>query len=185
MLRPWSLLESRQVFDAGLFQVRCDRAQSPRTGKSCDLHVIQMADWLMVVPLNSAGRLVMVRQYRHAARDFSLEVPGGLHDDEGNASGRQPEDGAKRELMEETGYGGGAWSFLGQLRPQPALLANRVWIYLAEDVRPMSAQNLDAGEDIEIDLVDPKQLSERIASGEINNAMTVAALFLAQQSGHL
>lgn len=185
MLQPWPLLASQPVFDAGLCQISRDRARSPRTGEERDFHVIHMADWLIVVTLDAAGQLVMVRQYRHASRKFSLEAPGGLYNECDLAIPQSPEQGAARELMEETGYGGGEWLFLGKLSPQPALLANRVWIFLARNVLPTAAQDLDPGEDIEVVQIRRNELGARIANGEINNAMTLAAFFLAQQAGYL
>ncbi len=183
LIRPWPLIDSKTVFNAGLFRVSCNRARSPRTGGECDFHVIHMVDWLLAVPLTTDGELVMVRQYRHGSREASLEVPGGLYD----TTSERPEQGTLRELTEETGYGntGNEMLFLGKLRPQPALLSNRVWIYLAKDVRPKTKPELDAGEDIEVVLLTPHEVPARIASGEINNAMTVAALSLAQLAGHL
>jgi 8-oxo-dGTP pyrophosphatase MutT (NUDIX family) len=141
-----------------------------------------MADWLMVVPLTREGRLVLVRQYRHGSRETGLEVPGGLHD----CHGETPEQGAVREVAEETGYenDGEPLVFLGELRPQPALLSNRVWIYLARDLRPLARPELDSSEDIDVVLIEPREIPSLIASREINNAMTVAALSLAQLGGH-
>ncbi|MFH1870451.1 MAG: NUDIX hydrolase [Pseudomonadota bacterium] len=171
------------MFDSGLLQVVRDRARSPRTGGERDFHVIRMVDWLMTVPLTEDKKLVLVRQYRHGSREASLEVPGGLHD--GDTTAESPDQGAARELAEETGYSGGTWTFLGQLRPQPALFSNRAWIYLARDVRTTKAPKPDAGEDIEVVLLDAQEIPARIASGEINNAMTVAALALAFYGGYL
>lgn len=179
-ISPWPLLASEQVFDAGLFQVARDRARSPRTGAAHDFHVLGMADWLMVVALTREGRLVLVRQYRHGSRETGLEVPGGLHQ-----AGEARERGAARELLEETGYGGGAWRLLGGLRPQPALLSNRAWIYLAVDLEQRAAPEQDAGEDIEVQLLWPDEVRDCIAAGRIDNAMSVAALALAQLGGHL
>lgn len=181
MIRSWPLLASEPVFDAGLFRVTRDRARSPRTGGERDFHVVHMADWLLVVPVTEEGRLVLVRQYRHGSRAASLEVPGGLHD----GAGERPQEGAARELAEETGYGGGQLILLGELSPQPALLANRAWIYLAQGVRLTGNPEPDAGEDIEVLLLDPEEVSAHIAGGEMNNAMTVAALALARFGGHL
>jgi ADP-ribose pyrophosphatase len=181
MIQPWPRLASRTVFDAGLFSVTRDRTRSPRTGRERDVYVVHMVDWLMTVPVTEAGELVMVRQYRHGSGEAGLEVPGGLHD----AAGEQPAEGAARELAEETGYGGGTLSFLGELRPQPALMSNRVRIYLAHGVRRMAAPQPDAGEDLEVVLLDPGEVAARIASGELNNAMTVTALALARFGGHL
>lgn len=171
------------MFDTGLLQVTRDRARSPRTGSERDFHVIRMVDWLMAVPLTEDNKLVMVRQYRHGSRETSLELPGGLHG--GHTADESPEQGAARELAEETGYSGGAWTFLGQLRPQPALFSNRAWIYLARDVRLTGAPELDAGEDIEVALINVREVPARITGGEINNAMTVAALALALYGGYL
>lgn len=181
MIRPWPRLASQPVFDAGLFRVTRERTRSPRTGGERDVYVVHMADWLMTVPFTAQGELVLVRQYRHGSGEASLEVPGGLHD----ATKEPPEQGAARELAEETGYGDGVLSFLGELRPQPALLSNRVRIYLAQGIRRTAAPQPDAGEDIEVVLLDPREVPARIASGEINNAMTVTALALARFGGHL
>jgi 8-oxo-dGTP pyrophosphatase MutT (NUDIX family) len=183
MIHPWPLIASQLVFDTGFFRVTRDRACSPRTGGERDFHLIHMADWLMVVPLTREGRLVLVRQYRHGSRETGLEVPGGLHDRDGEGPGQ----GAVREVSEETGYGndGEPLVFLGELRPQPALLSNRVWIFLARNVRPLAGQKLDPGEDIEVVMIEPHEIPARIASGEINNAMTVAVLSLAHLGGHL
>jgi 8-oxo-dGTP pyrophosphatase MutT (NUDIX family) len=181
MTRPWPLVASEPVFDAGLFRVTKDRACSPRTGGERDFYLLHMVDWLMAVPLTVDGKLVMVRQYRHGSRAPSLEVPGGLHD----GAGERPEQGAARELAEETGYGGGEFSFLGELRPQPALMSNRVRIYLAKGVRKTAEARPDAGEDIEVVLLERREVPARIAGGEIDNAMTVAALALASFGGHL
>jgi ADP-ribose pyrophosphatase len=181
MIRPWPQLASEPVFDAGLFSVTRDRTRSPRTGAERDVYVLHMPDWLMTVALTGGGELVMVRQYRHGSREASLEIPGGLHD----AAGERPEQGAARELAEETGYGGGVLELLGELRPQPALMSNRVRIYVAHGVRRISPPRPDAGEDIEVALVDPGELPARIACGEINNAMTVTALALTRFGGRL
>lgn len=180
-IRPWPLIASEPVFDAGLFRVTRDRARSPRTGDERNFYVVHMADWLMTVPLTTDGKLVLVRQYRHGSREPSLEVPGGLHD----GAGERPEEGAARELAEETGYGGGKLAFLGELRPQPALISNRVRIFLAKGVERIAAPAPDAGEDIEVVLLDPREAAARIAGGEMNNAMTVTALALARFGGHL
>lgn len=181
MIQSWPQLASRTVFDAGLFRVTRDRTRSPRTGAERDVYVLHMVDWLMTVPLTAAGELVLVRQYRHGSRQASLEIPGGLHD----GALEEPEEGAARELAEETGYGGGTLQFLGELRPQPALMSNRVRVYLARGVRRIAAPEPDAGEDLEVVLADPREIPARIASGEMNNAMTVSALALARFGGHL
>ncbi|MBU0515381.1 MAG: NUDIX hydrolase, partial [Proteobacteria bacterium] len=102
-LKDWPLVSSEPIRDVGLFRLTRDRAVNPRTGRERDFFVIHLPDWLQVVPLTADGRLVLVRQYRHAGRRVGLEVPGGLLDPEDPG----PAEAAARELREETGYGGG------------------------------------------------------------------------------
>jgi ADP-ribose pyrophosphatase len=179
MIKPWPLISSQHVSDHGLFQLTKDRAQSPRTGRERDFLVLHMSDWLQVVALTSGGKLVLVRQYRHASRSIGLEVPGGLLD----ADDPDPASAAARELKEETGYGGGEIQELGSFWPQPALLANRVHFFATRNAQQVSAQEQDAGEDIEIVLIDPLEIEELVNSGQIQNAMTVIALGRARQAG--
>ena len=181
MIQAWPLLDSAEVFDAGIFRVARDSARSPRTGTPRQFHVVQIADFVMVVALTRSRELVLVRQYRHGSRAASLEVPGGLHDGQGET----PQQGAARELLEETGYGGGRWQKLGELRPQPAMLNNRSWIFLCTDVELLAAPQQDAGEDIDVELLPGRDLLGAIADGYIDNAQSVAALALAHMGGHL
>lgn len=179
---PWPLVDSKGVLDLGLLRVSRDRARSPRTGQERDFHVIHMVDWLMVVAVTARSELVMVRQYRHGSREASLEVPGGLHD---AAAAEAEQRGAARELAEETGFGGGVWRRLGVLRPQPALFSNRAWVFLAQNVEAIAEPELDQGEDIEVVLVPGEDVARRAANGEIDNAMTLAALALATMAGYV
>ena len=181
MIAAWPLLDSAEVFDAGIFRVARDSARSPRTGAARHFHVLHIADFVMAVALTRQHELVLVRQYRHGSRAASLEVPGGLHD----GAGETPLQGAVRELREETGYGGGDWRLLGELRPQPAMQTNRAWIFLGTGLRLEAQQQQDAGEDIEVQLLPAQDLIQAIADGRIDNAMSVAALALAQMGGHL
>ena len=181
MVADWPLLASAQVFDAGVFRVVRDSARSPRTGAARDFHVLRIADFVLTVALTSDRHLVLVRQYRHGSRAASLEVPGGLHD----GAGETPQQGAARELLEETGYGGGSWRLLGALRPQPAMLDNRAWIFLASHLKRAAEPRQDAGEDIEVVLLPAADLVASIAAGRIDNAISVAALAMAQMGGHL
>ena len=94
-------------------------------------------------------------------------------------------DAARRELEEETGYGGGEMIALGDLYPQPALLSNRAIFFVAKNVENQRQQELDEGEDIEVVLVNPSEIGPMIQEGRIHNAMTVTALMLAWWSNHL
>ncbi len=181
MISSWPLLSSTEIFDAGLFRVAKDSAGSPRTGEQSAFLVIHMPDLVLAVALTRDKQLVMVRQYRHGSRAASLEVPGGLHD----GAGETPLQGAARELLEETGYGGGSWRLLGALRPQPAMQSNRAYVFLATGVELQRRIEPDAREDIEVELLPVSRPAACIADGTIDNALTVAAIAMAQLGNYL
>ena len=152
MPEPWPLVRSTLDKSYRVFSVRTDTARSPRTGKEHDFYVIESVDWVNVIPLtldnNSEPSVVMVRQYRHGTRQISLEVPGGLVN-----PGDIPLDTARKELLEETGYQAQIEdiTLIGTARPQPTVLNNRNFTFLATNVQktadldPSTAPRLRSG----------------------------------------
>jgi len=169
---PWALVESSPLVDCVVFQVARDRACSPRTGREHDFYRIEATDWVNVVPVTPAGDIVLVRQYRHGARRATLEIPGGMVD-----PGETPAEAAVRECLEETGYGGGEVSRLGCVNPNPALFGNRCHTFLLEGVVPVGEIQNEGSEETQVEVLSPDQLDARVASGEIDHALVIAALF--------
>jgi len=172
MPEAWPLIRSRRDKSYWVFSVRADTARCPRTGQEHDFYVLESPDWVNVIPLTPDNQVVMVRQYRHGTREITLEIPGGLA-----APGDSPEDAARRELLEETGYEGDQLVFLGSACPQPAILNNRSITYLAKDVHLVRVPDLDDTEDIELVLVPLSEIPDLISSGDIDNAMVVLAFY--------
>ena len=173
MIRDWEILSREQVEDFGIFQIHKKRVRSPRTGEISEALSAQFSDWVLVLALTSQNEVVMVNQYRHGVEQVCLELPGGLIDPNDDA----PEVSASRELLEETGYKAGRLTCIGECFPQPAILSNKCYFYLAEDAVSVQAQELDAGEDIENVKIPLKSIPARIASREINHGMVLLAFF--------
>ena len=89
-----------------------------------------------------------------------------------------PDQAAKRELLEETGYCAENLILLTRIYPQPAVLNNKGLTYLARQVKKVAEPNLDAAEDIEVCLVKLQKIPEMIRGGKINHGQTVMALSL-------
>ena len=92
---------------------------------------IQIPDFAMVVALNSAGHILLVRQFRPAIGRVTLELPAGHVD-----PGETPEQSARKELCEETGHEADRLELLTILSPATSRFSNRAWMFFAPDVRP-------------------------------------------------
>jgi len=168
----WKLLSNETLQDCVVFSVARSLVESPSTGQPHPFYRIDASDWVNVVPVTPDGQIVMVRQYRHGLRDVTLEIPGGIVD-----PGEEPREAAARELLEETGYAATSVEPLGSVNPNPALFGNRVYSFVAHDVRQVSEIRNSATEETVVELVPRVELTVRLASGEIDHALVVTALY--------
>jgi ADP-ribose pyrophosphatase len=172
MIKPWPIIESKKNLNTGLFSITTNHCRSPRTGQEHDFYVIDFPNWVQIIPITSDDQIVMVRQYRHGCGRIFLELPGGLIDE----NDLNPDQTAKRELLEETGYRAENLMLLTRIYPQPAILSNMGLTYVAREVKKAAEPHFDATEDIEVCLVKLQKIPEMIRSGEINHGQTVMAL---------
>lgn len=168
-ITPWKILESRNLFP----KFRMDSCELP-SGKPYKAYVFEFDAWANVVALTKHNEVVLVKQYRHGVQEILLELPGGVVD-----SGEDPLEGAKRELMEETGYSAGNIIEVGRLYPNPAIQQNTLFCYLATDVEWVGEQHLDEAEEIEVQLIPLDELIEMARQGKFLHALNVAVLFQA------
>jgi 8-oxo-dGTP pyrophosphatase MutT (NUDIX family) len=90
--------------------------------------------------------------------------------------GEAPETAARRELLEETGFGGGRWRLLGAVEPNPAMIDNLCFHFLAEEVIATAAVAPDGGEDIAISLLPLDSLPALVRNGAIRHSLVISAL---------
>lgn len=168
--KPWDILSSRRDRSYRIFQIRTDHARSPRTGRSHDFYILESRDWVNVIPLTNGGDVVLIHQFRHGIRENTLEIPGGILE-----QGDSPEQAARRELAEETGYLDRRMDYLGYVHPNPAILNNRCHTFVARDVYLNGEQDQDDKEDIEITLHPLSDIPRLIRENEITHALVLAA----------
>lgn len=171
-LRPWCYTRRRNLLDTRIFRLVEEHAVSPRTGSEGAYTVLETADWVNVVPITDAHEVVLVRQWRHGIKDFTLEVPGGLVDE-----GELPGAAAAREVREETGFVGAEVVELGAVEPNPAILNNLTYSYLIEHCRRVDDLQLDAGEDIAVELYPLARIPDLVAAGTIRHALVICAFW--------
>ena len=161
-IEPWRLLSSIYSFSDRWLRLRSDTVRLPGGSTLAPYHVIEAADWVNVVAINEAGCIVLVEQYRHAVTRTMLEIPAG-HIDANEA----PEAAAHRELLEETGYGGGRWHALGALHPAAGRFNNQVHGFLALGVTRVAAPTLEEGETLHLHEIPWPEFVEGLRNGKL------------------
>jgi ADP-ribose pyrophosphatase len=133
-----------------------------------------------IVALDPEDRVLFVRQFRVAAGQVLLEIPAGTLDVDG-ATGvvEDPDVAAARELEEETGYRAGRWERLGDFWTAPGFATERMWLYLATDLRPADADRLGPDEDehLQLERVPWREAVAMADRGEIHDAKSLVGLF--------
>lgn len=170
-LRDWQEVHEESLVHYKVFDVVKARRRSPRTGVEIGFFLIRTPDWVNVVALTEQQELILVRQYRHGTRTFSLEIPGGLID----AHDADPAAAAARELREETGYAAQRWTALGAIDPNPAIISNRCWTFLAEGCLRVGEAALEEKEDIAVEEIPLARVPALLGGGEITHALVAVA----------
>ena len=169
-IKPWATVAEGAVEDHFVLGLQRIERRSPRTNKVREFVILRASPWVNVIAITTDGKVVFVRQYRQAAELTTLEVPGGMVD-----PGEDPGEAAARELLEETGYGGGSPRSLGWVHSNPAILDNRCYTYLIEGVDPVSEPDPDEGEDLQVVLLSLEEVKQHLREGKITHSLVVAA----------
>ncbi len=171
----WETLKSEQLFDDLWFKVRKDTCKTP-TGKIVDpYYVYEFPTWVTCFALTADNKVVMEQQYRHAIGHTCWEIPGGCVDD----SDTDLESAIRRELLEETGHEFAQFEYLGKISANPSTNNNWMHMYLATGGIKTSTQNLDANEEIEIELMELNTLKQKLKNNEFIQSMHVTCMLYA------
>jgi ADP-ribose pyrophosphatase len=165
-----TILASQDIFRGDVFSVKVDTIREGEV--TYQREVVHHPGSAVILPLFDDGTVALVRQYRHPAVRYLLELPAGtLNKDE------TPEHGAARELEEELGVVAGRMEKLTEFFVSPGFLEEKMWLYLATDLTETS-QRLEADEIVEVVRVPITQALEMISDGEIEDAKTIIGLLL-------
>src|ERR1700743_1380018 len=170
------ILSSKVSFEGPVFRVVTDEVREPG-GEPHRRDVVRHPGSVVVIAVGDAtskrGPLILLeREYRHAAAQYLYEIPAGSLD-----PGEDPLVGAKRELLEETGYKAKHWSKLVRYDASPGFLGEWMQIFVAEGLTPGDATPED-DEQIELFAVPLSELLREIDAGRIHDGKTIAATLL-------
>jgi len=163
------ILSSEMIYQGKVFGLRRDEVVEP-SGLRATREVIAHPGSVVVLPVLPDGRIVMIRQYRHATRQYLWELVAGRKEPE-----ETPKQGAARELLEETGYRAKKFKVFLDVFPTPGFLEERMYLLLAEGLTAGEAQP-EEDEKIEVRPFKLKELKQMIKSGRLRDAKSIAGI---------
>jgi 8-oxo-dGDP phosphatase len=169
---PWECFDQEYLFRRPPWLVlRQQRFRLPTGREIANYWISEYPPWVNVVALTAKDELVFVRQYRPGVAAVHYELPAGVVEE-----GEAPLAAAKRELLEETGFGGGQWSVLASLSANPALQSNMTTTFLAEGVESTCPPATEQTEDLRVHLIKVGAAVGLLDSGDIIQALHAAPL---------
>lgn len=174
----YKVLESNETYRGKIVRATIDKIEMPDGRPAYRETVLRDKNAAAVLPILEDGKILFVRQYRHAFGEMLLEIPAGVLDD-----CEVPELCVKRELEEETGKKAGRLEFLCEMYPTVGFCNEVISLFFAFELTD-GQQKLDEDEFIELESYTLEQALEMIANGEIKDGKTIAALF-AYKSKHI
>ena len=168
----WNRIESNKVADFPFFKVFEDVVELPN-GLKLDYYMIEKIPVVVVLPIYRE-KIVMVKQYRYPIKSDSVELPAGHV-----WPGEKPEECAKRELKEETGFTAGSIRKLLEYHPSTEY-SNQVYhVFIAEELKE-GEKDQEKYEIINIELLTAESVTEKIMNGSITDGRTIIAMLLAR-----
>lgn len=168
----WKILRSEYISRRPWMTARRDEVQLPDGRIIPEYWVLEFPDWVNVIALTKDGDMVMVRQYRHALGLTEYELCAGVMEE-----GESPLEAAKRELLEETGFGGGKWTEFMSICANPSNHTNLAHTFLAVGVERVCDQHLDATEELTCHVLSQDEVFGMLQRGEIFQALMAAPLW--------
>jgi len=173
MIKKWKTISSKYLHQHkpwGVF--RKDHVQTANGFDIPDYYVIEYPDWVNVIGLTKKNEIILIEQYRHALGVIAFELPAGVIDE-----GENPLVAAKREMLEETGYGNGTWNAFCTLCANPATHTNLTYSFLATDLEKIQEQKLENSEEIEVQLFSMEEVKDLLNQNKMPQALQAAALW--------
>lgn len=168
-MKEETLLSSKQIYSGKFLKFQVDTVELPN-GRTTELEILRHPGASAVVPLKEDGRVILIRQLRHATGGFIYEIPAGKLDPQ-----EDPRACAARELEEEIGYRAGHLELLTSIWTAPGFTDEVIHIYQGTKLEP-GKQHLDQDEILEIVEWPLEDAIARIQDGTIRDAKTIIGL---------
>ncbi len=164
---PEKTISSYKIYQGKAFSLYSDLVLLP-DGRTTKKDVVSYPEAVAILAFNEEGKIILEKQYRYSVKDFVYEIPAGKIDNQEE----NPENAARRELLEETGFYAHQITYLFSYFPAVGYSTEKIHVYKAETLEQKS-RNLDEDEFIDIAFISPEELYKMITNGEIKDAKTI------------
>lgn len=168
----WNIRKSEYIYRCPWLTVRKDAVHTDKGVDIDDFYVLEYPTWVNVIAITTDGHYIIEKQYRHGIQQEVYEICAGTCEAE-----EEPLAAAKRELLEETGFGSGKWTLIGKYAPNPNSMTNWCYSYLAEGVTKIQEPHQELTENITVLQLKEKELYELMKSGKIVEGIMLAPLW--------
>ena len=173
--KTWQIISEKSVFNSRIFEIFNLDCFLPSKNFKHNFYSIHLHDWINVFSITNDNKVILVKQHRLGKNLITLEAPAGAIN-----RGEKPEDAAKRELLEETGYTSEKLILLKKISVNPAIQNNTCYFFLALNCKKNNNTKFDPAEEIEIVLKEKEELFDSLYSGEIDNSLAFLSIILAR-----
>ena len=174
-LKPWKVLETREIFSADpWFKLSVDQVLLPDGKVVDDYYQIAFTEYVVIFARTDNGEVITLRTYKHGVGGVCLVLPSGSIE-----KGEEPVESARRELLEETGYSADVWDSLGSFVVHGNYGCGRAHLFVARNARQIAEPDSGDLETMEVLLMQPAEILDAVRQGEVAGLGTVAAIGLA------
>lgn len=171
--RKWKTLKSDVIISRPPWlRVRHDVVVLPDGRVNPEFYVLEYPDWVNVIAITENDKFVMERQYRYGLGCTCVEICAGVME-----KGETPEEAARRELEEETGYVGGQWKKFMTISGNPSTTNNLTHCFIARGVKPLGKRHLDKTEDLDVTLMTEEEVYALLTNDEVKQSLMAAPLW--------
>ncbi len=168
------LIKREYLYQGRILNLRLDTVRLP-SGHETVREVVEHPGAVVIVALDGADNVLMVKQYRYAVGREMIELPAGTLE-----KNEAPDQAAPRELKEETGYTARSWTLLTSFFSSPGILTEKMHIYLARDLSEGKSEP-EGDEDLQLKKIPLREAVGLVARGEIVDAKSIVGLLLVAQ----